>query len=105
MRNIAAFLVIFVLLGSAGAVPDPDLIVEQVRLTLFKVSRSWMSLTPSTLISMEPSVDFFKAQSLRGFKGQLQQPEQCHVATVSSGGVWPGFWITGSIVKKRQGKQ
>ena len=50
MRNIAFFLLMFVLLGSAGAVPDPDLIVEQVRLTLFKVSRSWMSLTPSTLM-------------------------------------------------------
>ena len=30
MRTIAACLLIFVLLGSAGAVPDPDLIVEQV---------------------------------------------------------------------------
>ena len=30
MRTIEAFLLTFVLLGSAGALPDPDLIVEQV---------------------------------------------------------------------------
>ena len=30
MRTIAAFLLVFVLRGSAVAVPDPDLIVEQV---------------------------------------------------------------------------
>ena len=30
MRTVAACLLIFILLGSASAVPDPDLIVEQV---------------------------------------------------------------------------
>ena len=30
MRTIEAFLLVFVLLGSASALPDPDLIVEQV---------------------------------------------------------------------------